>query len=418
MDFHCDKFTPQPVYWTLPATCNLQTLRYRPLIRVGIATQGDPQLTPAGEDAPEGAAWHLGNMLIGRGFHWQRTLEGWLPGEVECFPVGDDGIGLVVNRLPVESYLECVVGSEMNPAAPTEFLKAHAVISRSWALRMLRRSGTVGRQSQSRPFASLLARPEVAEQHLAAEEIYLAFEDVGDHAADGYDLCNDDHCQRYQGLTVASPEALNAIRSTAGMVLADASGEPMDARFSKCCGGMTELFSTCWQEYDLPYLKGKGDPWCDLSGMAPQARRALLASVLKPYDMTSREETALWNRWHSELPLTELRSRLTSLCGRDIGKVMAVKPLHRGVSGRIDLLLIEGELGRMAVGKELVIRRLLSPDCLMSSAFEVTIADDQLMIDGRGWGHGVGLCQIGAARMAAVGRSFREILAFYFGIDG
>ena len=385
-------------------------------IRVGITTDGAPHLRTMADGTTL-----LENQRIGCGFHWQRTLMTYLPGKVEA-----GGPCLVINTLPIETYLRCVVGSEMNPAAPIDFLKAHAIISRTWVLKLLSEatagpSGAIHHCSASPGQApGLIGQlPPPAAQLLNTDEIsdrkFISWEDHEDHAADcGFDVCADDHCQRYQGLQPISHAAEQAIAETDGLVLVDADGNIADARFSKCCGGRTEIFSTCWQDLDLPYLHSIPDPHCDLSRLPETQRQTLLEGILKDYDLDTEDSTELWGEWQKEISSDSIRRMIMLKYQIDIGEVIALEPIERGPSGRIKLLRITGDRDAITIGKELTIRRLLARDCLKSSNFTAEVSDRRIRLRGRGWGHGVGLCQIGAARMAADGADFREILSFYY----
>lgn len=360
-------------------------------VKVGIKTKGAPQIEPRKDGVL------LRNMLIGDGFHWEKPIEAFLPGEVEPIasngdtPEGDGHITLI-NTLPVETYLECVVGSEMNPAAPIEFLKAHAVISRSWVLGKI-----VGAH----------VYPEDGRE--ISQHSVIGWEDNCVHR--GFHVCSDDHCQRYQGRQPISSSALNAIRETAGEILCTPEGEIVDARFSKCCGGKTEIFSTCWQNVDVECLESFDDPWCDLSDLGEKQKIELLSTVLKDYDLKTE---GYGFRWHAEISKERIRENLKRLFNREIGEIKAVEALHRGPSGRIDRLRLQGSEGKLEIGKELWIRRLLSDTHLYSSAFDIEDKGDDIILTGKGWGHGVGLCQIGAANMAFHGHTYREILSFYY----
>lgn len=379
---------------------NARTYRQEPRIRVGMLSSGTPRL--------EGH--RLLNLLIGNGFHWQREIAADLPGELTAEE------GQLVNILLLEEYLQNVVGSEMNPQAPIEFLKAHAVISRSWALRRIMKDPEEDKG---------IKRSE----DKGKERIEIGWEDDADHSGDPFDVCSDDHCQRYQGRQPISGAALRAIEETRGVVLTDKEGKVADCRFSKCCGGKTEKFSACWQDRDYDYLPSQADSWCDLSDLSQDKRRALLGSILKGYDLESADET--WGEWEIGISEEELRGRLRQIYGWDRGKLLKVETAERGESGRITSLKITAEEGTIIIGKELRIRQLLQADCLKSSAvwFRDVVrgtmyeghygdigrfCDGKLRLRGRGWGHGVGLCQIGAARMAAEGRSWEEILLYYY----
>ena len=361
-----------------------------PIIEVGIKTSGPPIV----RHLDNGVS--IKNMLIGDGFHWQRKIEARLPGEI--FPYNPSNISEVdrtitlINRLPLETYLECVVGSEMNPSAPLEFLKAHAVISRSWALGKIK---------------DIHHRENSGKEN--SDHTLIGWDDTACHH--GFHVCSDDHCQRYQGLQPISEKSLQAIRDTHNEILTTPEGHLLDARFSKCCGGQTEMFSTCWQPEKESCLESFKDPWCDLSLLTPASRRALLSSVLKDYDLFTE---GYGYTWEAEISKKDVEKNLWDKFGRRVGEVQSLEPLHRGLSGRIDLLRVTGSEGYLNIGKELWIRRLLSHSHLYSSAFEIEDIGESFKFRGKGWGHGVGLCQIGAANMAFQGAGYREILSFYY----
>ena len=375
-------------------------------IKVGIKTAGKPDMTKS-EDSTI-----VHNLLIGDGFHWESTMEADLPGEVSEYGIKGNKITeadrsiTLVNHLPIETYLECVVGSEMNPNAPMEFLKAHAVISRSWAL---------GKVLGSHKYDN--------SGYVDEKDCLIGWDDNEGHQ--GFHVCSDDHCQRYQGRQPIDPVALQAIRETAGEVLISTAGESgdwesnsglhslpvVDARFSKCCGGRTEIFSSCWQDEEVAGIESFEDPWCNLSALSESKRNRLLTSILKDYDLDTQ---GYGFRWMSEISKTDIRANLKNRFGRDVGEITSIEPLRRGPSGRISLLRIRGSEGILDLGKELWIRRLLSPSHLYSSAFEAEDRGDKILLHGKGWGHGAGLCQIGAASMAAHGHDYREILTFYY----
>jgi SpoIID/LytB domain protein len=308
----------------------------------------------------------LYGVTIGIGFHWERKLDLKFAGSLRLRI--SEGKIVAVNRVGLEDYLLSVISSEMKADASLELLKAHAVISRSWVLCNL-----------------------------------------GRH--EGYDVCADDHCQRYQGLTMAIGDKVRqAIDETWGQLLRY-EGKICDARYSKCCGGRTERFSTCWEERDEPWLPsvpdtlpGRKEPFCHCTD------RKVLAQVLNSYDI----ESADFFEWEVEYGVEELSELVRLKSGIDFGTLTALVPVERGASGRIKYLRIEGTKHSEVIGKELEIRRVLSPSHLRSSAFEVSWQNDRIRLKGRGWGHGVGLCQIGAAVMAEEGYSFREILAHYY----
>lgn len=329
---------------------------------------------------------------IGSDFHWRRTLQMRFPGALRMTAAG------LVNSVDIETYLECVIASEMNPLAPKEFLKAHAIISRGWAL------GKV-----------LGYHREDAAGKVRSDSVIIGWDDTSqhDHDRDSCHICNDDHCQRYQGFS-SDPEAAEAareaVRETEGVVLTAPDGSIVDARFSKCCGGHTELFSTCWQDEEQPCLEAFPDPYCDLSTMNPEDREKLMVTAFRDFD----RETGDFYRWDRDVPGSLISRRIQELFGRDLGEILSLEPLRRGPSGRISLLRIQGTKGRLELGKELYIRRILSESHLLSSAFEAEPTERGFRLTGRGWGHGVGLCQTGAARMAFEGASAADILRFYF----
>lgn len=367
-----------------------------PEIHVGLLTWGMPVL----HNCEEG--FTVDNLLIGAGFHWQRTIRAAFRGTHEFLSVPQGHIHLV-NSIPLELYLESVVGSEMNPEAPEEFLKAHAVISRSWALKK------TGLCHEDKCIASTSVHEKRENKFDTGAAEITTWEEADSHF--GFDVCSDDHCQRYQGLPPESAiNASRAVQATKGLVLTDKKGNIADTRFHKCCGGRTETFSNCWQDIDIDYLISKECPWCDLSDMEPEARERLLHSVLKEYDM----HTGDFHDWTKHVDSSSIRENLIINHGLDIGNILHLQPIKTGNSGRITQLGIIGERGTVKIGKTLAIRRLLAAECLKSSRFDIESSPEVFTLRGHGWGHGVGLCQIGAARMAAEGKTFDEILAFYY----
>jgi stage II sporulation protein D len=351
---------------------------------------------------PERGAFALDDVTIGIGFHWERKERQLFRG---CVRLLRRGAGwTVVNDVPLEEYVASVISSEMSALSPPELLKAHAVISRSWL-----------------KGPSATAPPSPAGPPPApGGEVRRWY---GREAHPDFEVCADDHCQRYQGITKAiSPAVADAVRATRGeMLLFD--GAICDARFSKCCGGWTERYATAWDDREIPYLvavdDGTGGPapadperWIRSSPRACCNTRdaGLLGRILPGFD----QETADFYRWRVEATAEELGQRLVARLGVDLGPVEALDPLSRGPSGRIDRLRIRGTKGEVVVGKELEIRRVLSRSHLYSSAFVVDREGDRFVLTGAGWGHGVGLCQIGAAVMADGGAGYREILARYY----
>ena len=331
----------------------------------------------------------LHDVTIGVGFHWERQEEQTFRGTLRLVVEADKV--LAINELPVEQYLESVISSEMSATSSPELLKAHAVISRSWLLYQIRKRAESGERKDNNFFSFVKKEDEL-----------LRWYDREDHTL--FDVCADDHCQRYQGITRASlPAVAEAIKATRGQVLVY-DNELCDARFSKCCGGQTEEFQYCWENIKKPYLVSVSDPFCHTSD------KRILAQVLNDYD----QETPNFYEWrveYSQEELTELVNRKTKL---DLGVIQDLVPLDRGVSGRIWRLQIVGSKRTFIIGKELEIRRALSETHLYSSAFKVEKRDGRFILKGRGWGHGVGLCQIGAAVMGEKGYDYDDILLYYY----
>ena len=343
----------------------------------------------------------LYGVTIGVDFHWERKVTQKFAGTLKF--IVDGGKVTAVNIVGVEDYLLSVISSEMKASAGLEFLKAHAVISRSWVMAQVehRQSHVSRTPGPSCP---------VSEPVEGAGE-YIKWFDHDDHTL--FDVCADDHCQRYQGLTMAVGDTVRkAVDQTWGLVLTS-EGKICDARFSKCCGGRMELFSTCWEDKDYPYLQPLpdtadcvegGDVFCDTKD------EKILSQVLNDYDLETRD----FYRWRTEYSRTEVSDLVRRRSGMDFGTIRDLVPVERGPSGRLKRLKVVGDKKTMIIGKELIIRRWLSDSHLKSSAFEVHWDGDHLTLDGSGWGHGVGLCQIGAAVMAAKGYSFDRILLHYY----
>lgn len=371
----------------------------------------------------------LHDVTIGVGFHWERKETQKFAGALKV--IVDKGNLTAVNVVGVEDYLLSVISSEMSASASEEFLKAHAVISRSWVMAQIassrrHKSGTVPDGVCNVPtlISDLDARfsPDVVRTvedmsrcdmstGPGRAEKYIKWYDHDDHHS--FDVCADDHCQRYQGLTRATGATVRkAIDSTWGQVLMH-DGVLCDARFSKCCGGRMEIFSTCWEDKDYQYLQPLPDtPGHEEGGecFCSTQDKEILGQVLNGYD----QETVDFYRWKVEYDRKELGELIARRSGRDVGAVIDIEPLQRGPSGRIYKLRITGEKGTLVVGKELEIRRILSESHLKSSAFDVRYAGDKIVLEGSGWGHGVGLCQIGAAMMASKGYTYKEILNHYY----
>ena len=353
----------------------------------------------------------LHGVTIGKDYHWERKEDQTFMGKLKIIREAD-GQMTAVNIISIEDYLVSVISSEMSPNASLEFLKAAAVISRSWVVgKIIDRSKTATRMTTTPP----PARKEQGTEEL--EPSLITWQDHEDHTL--YDVCADDHCQRYQGVTKATnPNAKRAVEETRGEVLTY-QGEVCDCRFSKCCGGRMEEFSTCWQDKDMPYLQAledrdpkDGTILCDTSDPA------ILSQVLNDYD----QETADFYRWTVTYTQEQLSDLLSRKLDHNFGQIVELKPLKRGKSGRICELQIVGTKASLTIGKELTIRSALSESHLYSSAFDVEMSYSPTLKDipatftlhGKGWGHGVGLCQIGAAVMGAKGYTYREILAHYY----
>ena len=345
--------------------------------------------------------FELEGVTIGVDFHWERREKQRFAGALRLIVSEDDkGRLIAVNEIGIEEYLKSVISSEMSANASEALLMAHAVISRSWLLRQLADRG-------KHSGAMTGGKGCVVVDGEMVDEL-VRWYDREDHRQ--FDVCADDHCQRYQGVTRQTTEAVEkAVDATRGMVLTW-NGEVCDARFSKCCGGVTELFENCWEETPHPYLErvedcdGHGSDFCDTDD------DEVLRQVLNDYD----RETKDFYRWEVRYGADEFSELIRRRSGIDFGRVIEIEPLERGVSGRIVRLLIRGEKRQMVVGKELELRRWLSDSHLRSSAFDVVCEGGDFVLRGKGWGHGVGLCQIGAAVMGAKGYGYDEILKHYF----
>ena len=360
----------------------------------------------------------LHGVTIGVDFHWERKEDQKFAGALKII-VDKDRL-TAVNVVGVEDYLLSVISSEMSASASEEFLKAHAVISRSWLMAQIassRRERKVAVPPGITDLPSLITHLEMSghcehdESHDTAEHNCIRWYDHDDHKL--FDVCADDHCQRYQGLTRATGKTVRkVIDSTWGQVLTY-EGNLCDARFSKCCGGRMERFSTCWEDKDYDYLQPLADTPDHLDGgksFCDTDDKEILSQVLNNYD----QETSDFFRWTVVYDRKELEALIERKSGVNIGELLSVEALERGGSGRIWKLRIEGSEKTMIVGKELEIRRILSETHLKSSAFEVEMTAEKVILKGSGWGHGVGLCQIGAAVMASKGYTYRQILEHYY----
>ena len=357
-------------------------------------------LTPS---ALASSSFALDEVTIGIGFHWQRKERQVFRGALRV--VKQEAGLTVINDVPLEEYVTSVISSEMSASCPLELLKAHAVISRSWLWF---------------PKANPVRSGSGQNARIDSHEILRWY---GREAHPGFDVCADDHCQRYQGVTKTfSPAAAQAVRATAGEFLRY-NGAICDARFSKCCGGITERYATAWEDNDIPYLESIYDGPAGFLSHDPETwiRSAppaycntrdseLLSRILPGFDQETRD----FYRWQVTYTPEELAELIKSRLGVDLGPIRDLDALARGPSGRIYRLKITGERDYIIIGRELEIRRALSRTHLYSSAFVVDKESDRLVLKGAGWGHGVGLCQIGAAVMANEGKTYKEILQHYY----
>ncbi len=363
--------------------------------------------------------FELQDVTIGINFHWERKEVQRFKGELKII-VEDDKL-TAINIISIEDYLTSVISSEMSVTASLELLKAHAVISRSWLLNKLRvENGEL--------------RVTVQPDNAAHSQLIKWY----DHEAHkNFDVCADDHCQRYQGITrTSTSRAIEAVSATRGEALMY-EGKICDARFSKCCGGAFEEFQNCWENVRHPYLIGQrdsqttnklpdltieaeADKWIRTSPVAfcNTQDKKILSQVLNNYD----QETADFYRWKVSYSQEELSELIHKRSGIDFGKIIDLIPVERGTSGRLVRLKIVGTLRTLTIGKELEIRRTLSNSHLYSSAFvvdkeykeEEQKIPSRFILTGAGWGHGVGLCQIGAAVMGEQGYKYEEILSHYY----
>jgi len=371
---------------------------------------------PLNEDE---CSFELYNVVIGVQFHWERKENQRFKGKLKLF--AENGLITAVNILPVEDYLLSVISSEMSATSSPELLKAHAVVSRSWLLAQIDK----GKKLKQNKYERLIRN----------DEGYVRWYDREEH--DRFDVCADDHCQRYQGITKAtSLQVYEALKATSGEVLMY-DGAICDARYYKCCGGMTEKFENVWEPVNHPYLTPVTcHPSLVTTDLTQEANAAAwilsnppaycntndkeaLSQVLNDYD----QETQDFYRWKVLISQSEIQSLLLRKVNIDVGNVLDLIPVERGVSGRLIRLKIAGDKQTITIGKELEIRKALSESHLYSSAFivekvfspaENTGIPDAFILKGAGWGHGVGLCQIGAAIMGHKGFFYKDILLHYF----
>ncbi len=371
--------------------------------------------TPLDEDS----SFSLYDVTIGINFHWERQETQSFIGTLKL--VVYEGKITAINILPAEDYLTSVISSEMNATSSLEFLKAHAVVSRSWLLAQIEK-----RKAMSKKQGDFFS-------FVKTDTEYIRWYDREDHTI--FDVCADDHCQRYQGITKATNQSVaEAVKATRGQVMMY-KNSICDARFSKCCGGITEEFDTCWENKKYPYLTAvrddkndtampdltieeEADKWIRSTpdGFCNTHDKHILSQILNNYD----QETTNFYRWKVRYTQEELAELIRTNTKCDYGKIIDLIPVERGKSGRISKLKIVGTLKTLIIGKELEIRRTLSDTHLFSSAFVVDKGPQQddvpawFELTGAGWGHGVGLCQIGAAVMGEKGYNYNDILLHYY----
>ena len=366
-------------------------------------------------------SFSLYDVTIGLNYHWERQETQVFSGTLKL--VVDEEKIVAINILPVEEYLTSVISSEMNANSSMELLKAHAVVSRSWLFAQIEKR------------KALSGKDEGFFSFTKTKEEYIRWYDREDHTI--FDVCADDHCQRYQGITKATNATVaEAVKATRGRLLMY-DKKICDARFSKCCGGATEEFENCWENTHYPYLSSIRDtdkeenlPLPDLTKEEEAERwirkapksfcdthdKKILSQILNNYD----QETTDFYRWKVRYTQAELAELIRTNTKSDYGDIIDLIPVQRGPSGRICKLKIVGTLKTFTIGKEMEIRRVLSDSHLFSSAFVVDKGEakegipQNFILSGAGWGHGVGLCQIGAAVMGEKGYSYEEILLHYY----
>ena len=382
-----------------------------------ILTASEIVFEPLGSDS----FFELKDVTIGINFHWEQKENQRFRGGLKILP--DGGKVCCISLVPLEEYLKSVISSEMSAMSSPELLKAHAVISRSWLLAQIEKT------------KQLLEAPKEYRTEFVSNDEIVRWYDREDHTL--FDVCADDHCQRYQGITkIFSEKAIEAVEKTWGEVLIS-ERKICDARFSKCCGGVSESFENAWEPEHHSYLvsiidnpvapegfaldlkdEANAEKW--IRSMPPAfcntSDKKILSQVLPGFDQATTD----FFRWKVEYSQQELSVLIKKRSGIDFGEIICLEPLQRGDSGRIVKLKIMGTKRTLTVGKELEIRKWLSESHLYSSAFVVDSVGpangipQKITLAGAGWGHGVGLCQIGAALMAEKGYSYRQILAHYY----
>ena len=370
---------------------------------------------------PETSSFELKDVTIGVNFHWEQQENQVFKGALKL--IIENNLVTAINVLPIEEYLISVISSEMSATSSLDLLKAHAIISRSWLIAQIEKQEKITEETQQ------------YESTFSTDNEYIKWYDREDHKH--FHVCADDHCQRYQGITRAeNPNVVRAVNETSGVILSY-QGTICDARFSKCCGGVAELFENCWEPVNHPYLTAVVDnpelpagfekdltieknavTWLNNSpdAFCNTDDKEVLKQVLNEYDWTAKD----FYRWTMEYSNLQLSELILKRSGNDFGTILDLIPVERGTSGRLIRLKIVGSKKTLTVGKELEIRRWFSESHLYSSAFTVEkleLSDGipgKFMLHGGGWGHGVGLCQIGAAVMGHKEYKYDEILYHYF----
>ncbi|QGY45009.1 SpoIID/LytB domain-containing protein [Maribellus comscasis] len=365
--------------------------------------------------------FELNNVIIGVNFHWEQKENQQFKGSLKLIPEHEKV--RAINIIDLEEYLKSVISSEMSATSSPDLLKAHAVISRSWLLAQIEKT------------KSLQAGGALYQTSHETEDEIVRWYDREDHH--NFDVCADDHCQRYQGITkIHSEKALKAVEDTSGEVLVY-DDKICDARFSKCCGGIAESFENVWEPVTHPYLtkvvdnkksprnfnlnlgdESNAEKWIrnNPPAFCNTSDKKVLSQVLPDFDQTTTD----FYRWKVGYTQKEISELIKKRSGIDFGKIIKLEPVKRGVSGRLIKLKIRGTKKTLTVGKELEIRKWLSESHLYSAAFVVDHLDveegipQKIVLSGAGWGHGVGLCQIGAAVMGGQGYSYKKILNHYF----
>ncbi len=365
--------------------------------------------------------FELKNVTIGVDFHWEQQENQRFKGSLKLIP--ENGKVRAINEIDLEEYLKSVISSEMSATSSPDLLKAHAVISRSWLLAQIEKT------------KSLQAGGGLYQTSHETDDEIIRWYDREDHH--NFDVCADDHCQRYQGITkIHSEKSLQAVAETFGEVLVY-DEKICDARFSKCCGGLAESFEKVWEPVVHPYLskiidnpeapanfnldlesETHAETWIrnNPPAFCNTTDKKVLSQVLPDFDQATTD----FYRWKVEYSQQEISGLVKKRSGIDFGEIVKLEPVERGFSGRMIKLKITGTKKTLTVGKELEIRKWFSKSHLYSSAFVVDHLEiengipQKFVLTGAGWGHGVGLCQIGAAVMGEKGYSYKEILSHYF----